>query len=417
MVRLSELRKRWTLSRPQEVKASSVGSLVAYNHVGHPVWTPRNYQALTEQGYRQNVIVYRCVHLIARGAASVPWRLYKKNQELETHPLLTLLHRPSAYQAGNSFIESVLGYLLLAGNSYIEGVVSSRTGHPKELYPLRPDRMKVIPGSSGFPVGFEYSVHGKRNVIPCHPLTGRAKVLHLKLFNPLHDWYGMSPLEAAACSIDQHNAVSTHNLALLQNGGRPSGALIVNKGNRSQGNGVLTPEQREELRQDLRDLMEGERNAGRVMILEGDFAWQEMGLSPKNLDFIEGKNLSAREIAQAFNVPPLLVGIPGESTFANYKEARFHLWEDTILPLLDYLVDELNAWLCPQFDAGLTLSYDIDAIPALAARREAAWAKVSAATFLTLNEKRRAMGYEPLPGGDVLDFQRSQRSPSQGDHE
>jgi HK97 family phage portal protein len=378
----------------REKKASTVGSMIAYNRVGQPVWTPRNYESLSQQGYQKNVIAYRCVNLIARGAASVPWRLYQGKKELSVHPLLELLHRPSTTQGGSSFIESVLGFLLLAGNSYIEAVSGSFGQSPLELYALRPDRMKLIPGASGLPRAYEYSVNGTKTIIPADAVTGKSRILHLKLFNPLHDWYGLSPIEAAACAIDQHNSVASHNLALLQNGGRPSGALLLN----SVKGGTTSQEQLDELRHSLRDMIEGEKNTGRVLLLEGEFVWQEMGLSPKDLDFIEGKNLSAREIAQAFNVPPLLVGIPGDSTFANYKEARFHLWEDTILPLLDYLMDELNLWLCPQFGEGLRLDYNIDAIPALAARREEAWSKIAQADFLTINEKRKAIGYEPIAG-------------------
>jgi HK97 family phage portal protein len=209
----------------------------------------------------------------------------------------------------------------------------------------------------------------------------------------------MSPIEAAAQSIDQHNAVAGHNLALLQNGGRPSGGLILRPAPHS---GRLSEDQRHALRQGLQDLYTGPKNAGQILILEGDYEWREMGLSPKDLDFIEGKNLSAREIAQSYGVPPMLVGVPGDATFANYKEARFHLWEDTIIPLLEFIVAEFNLWLSPAFEEGLTLTYNIDAIPALAPRREAAWSKVAAANFLTLNEKRQAVGYGPLAGGDVI---------------
>lgn len=372
------------------------------NHVGQPIWTPRRYDALTAEGYQKNVIVYRCVNLIARGAASVPWRLYRKEEELLNHPLLDLLHYPSSRQAGSAFIESILAYLLLAGNSYIE-VVRGFENRPAELHPLRPDRITIIPGRNGLPQGYEYAVNGARRVLRSELFNHRSNVLHLKLFHPLNDWYGMSPIEAAACSIDQHNAVSGHNLALLQNGGRPSGALILGRG--QERGYTLNQEQREDLRQDLKSLYEGERNAGRILVLEGDFEWKEMGLSPKDLDFIHGKNLSAREISQAYGVPPMLVGVSGDATFSNYREARFHLWEDTILPLLDYLTDEFNLSLAPQFERDLRLSYDIDKIPALAQRREEAWAKIANAHFLTINEKRRAVGYAPLPDGDTLNPQ------------
>lgn len=374
-------------------KASTVGSMIAYNHVGQAVWTPRHYDRLTEEGYRKNVIVYRAVNLIARGAASVPWRLYRGHEELHQHPLLDLLHSPNPRLGGAAFIESVLNYLLLAGNSYVEAICDAQ-GQPVELYALRPDRMKVVPGNQGFPQAFEYAVDGKKRQIPVDPHLGNAAVLHLKLFHPLNDWYGMSPIEAAASAIDQHNAVAHHNLSLLQNGGRPSGALIMK-------NCVYhSKEQREEFIDDFRRAYQGENQAGKVMVLEGDLGWQEMGLSPRDLDFVEGKSLSAREIAQAFNVPPMLVGIQGDATFANYKEARYHLWEDTILPLLDYVIDEFNHWLVRSFGADLRLTYDIDKIPALAQRREEAWGKISQANFLTINEKRRAVGYAPLPDGD-----------------
>ena len=380
-------------------KTSAVGSLIAYQMVGKPVWTPRRYDALTDEGYRRNVIVYRAVNLIARSAASVPWRLYHDGKELTQHPVLDLIHCPNPKQAGSAFIESVLAYLLLSGNSYIEMISHNQHNTPLELYALRPDRVRVIPGKSGVPEAYDYTVNGQTRTLAVNQATGSSKILHLKFFNPLNDWYGLSPLEAASTAIDQHNMVSSHNLALLQNGGRPSGALIVHpKGNQTP----LTDEQRQALRDDLRALYQGDKNAGRLMVLEGDFEWQEMGLSPKDLDFISGKSLSTREIAQAYGVPPMLVGVPGDATFSNYKEARYHLWEDTILPLLDQFTDELNLWLCARYQPGLRLVYHIDGIQALAARREEAWAKFTAATFLTINEKRHALGYAPLTDGDHL---------------
>lgn len=236
---------------------------------------------------------------------------------------------------------------------------------------------------------YEYTINGRKRVVPVDSLTGKGPIVHIKFFHPLNDWYGMSPLEAALISVDQHNGVSSHNLALLQNGGRPSGAFIV----KTEEGIPLTDTQRETLRSDLRSLYEGAHNAGKVLLLEGDFDWREMGLSPKDLDFVEGKLLSAREIAQAFGVPPMLVGVPGEATFSNYKEARFHLWEDTILPLVDFIVAELNLWLVSQFGDQLCLEYNLDDIPALSSRREALWNRVEAASFLTNAEKRELLGF------------------------
>jgi HK97 family phage portal protein len=218
--------KRGAQEQPALSKASTTSPMVAYHTVGKPVWTPRRYESLSQEGYRKNVIVYRAVNLISRGVASVPWRLYNHEKELSLHPLLTLLHAPGPLQGGASFMEMLASYLLLAGNSYVEAVMLP-SGQVGELHALRPDRMKVIPGKSGLPQAYEYSVNGQSKILHQEGGGALAPVLHLKLFNPLNDWYGMSPLEAASCSIDQHNTVAAHNLALLQNGGRPSGALIV----------------------------------------------------------------------------------------------------------------------------------------------------------------------------------------------
>lgn len=389
---ISWVKKRMNPQKPH--------SQLCYSPRQRPVWSETSYVALSKEGYQKNVIVYRCVSLIARSLSSVPWLLYQGayKQEIMDHPLLTLLNCPSPRQAGSAFIEAVVAYFLLSGNAFIQGVYDD-DGNLCELHPLRPDRTRVIVGDQGEILGYEYRIDQKVKTFLCDKENQNfCPILHLKLFHPLHDWYGLSPVEAAAQAIDQHNAVAGHNLSLLQHGGRPSGALMLRPG----AGQVLTHEQRESLQQDLKSLYEGQTNAGRMMILEGDFEWKEMGLSPKDLDFIEGKNVSAREIAQAFGVPPMLVGVPGDATFANYKEARLHLWEDTILPMLEFLVAEFNLWLTPQYGEDLKLGYDVDEIPALAPKREQAWQKIAQATFLTINEKRQAVGYSPIPDGDRL---------------
>jgi HK97 family phage portal protein len=383
--------------RRMETKASSTASVGAYHALGKPVWTPKNYATLAEEGFSKNVVVYRAVQLIARSLGSVPLLLYQRKgaeeHELDNHPLLHLLRSPSPRQAGSAFMEAVVGYLLLAGNSYVEAVLDHR-GEVIELYPLRPDRMRVIPGETGVPQSYVYSVNGQTKEIPVEPVTGQSCVLHLKNFHPLNDWYGFSPIEATSYAIDQHNTVSAHNMALMQNGGRPSGALIYRRTDNYTEN--VSPEQRELIQNQLKRFYEGPQSAGRILVMEGDFEWREMGLSPKDLDFIEGKNVSAREIAQAFGVPPMLVGVPGDATFANYREARLHLWEDTVLPLLEFIVAEFNLWLSPLFGENLRIGYDLDSIAALGPKREALWNRIQQSDFLTINEKRQAVGYSPL---------------------
>ncbi|MDR2417102.1 MAG: phage portal protein [Holosporales bacterium] len=382
-------------------KKATETSVVAYDTLTPPRWTAPTYKSLANEGFRGNVIAYRCISLISRCVASVALTAKIGEVPIDAkHPLQRLLEAPNERQSRTSFIETLTSHLLLSGNSYVEATYGPEE-MPIALFALRPDRISISTSASGR-VSYIYEVNGKQLTLPStgedYEITkAQALLLHLKFFNPLDDWYGMSPLEAAARSIDQHNAVSGHNLALLQNGGRPSGCLIV-----KSPHGGLTEEQRTVLRTQVRENYEGKANAGKILVLEGDFEWKEMGLSLKDMDFISGKKLSAREIAQAFGVPPMFVGVPGDATFSNYKEARFHLWEDTILPILDLIVAELSGWLAPKFGQDISIGYNPDAIPALAARREAIWTRVAQATFLTCNEQRAALGYPPLPGGDEL---------------
>ena len=156
------------------------------------------------------------------------------------------------------------------------------------------------------------------------------------------------------------------------------------------------------LKGELEANYQGAAHAGRPLLLEGGLDWKPLSLSPKDMDFIQLKAMSAREIALAFGYPAYLLGLPEGATFSNVAEARLHLWEQTILPLADLLRDELANWLLPRFGDDLELDYDRDRISAMAERRRQVWERVARADFLTLNERRAEVGYGPVAGGDAV---------------
>jgi HK97 family phage portal protein len=164
----------------------------------------------------------------------------------------------------------------------------------------------------------------------------------------------------------------------------------------------LTTDQFERLKRELEDAYQGSGNAGRPMVLEGGLDWKSMSYAPADMDFANSRDGAAREIALAFGVPPMLLGIPGDNTFSNYREANLSFWRQTVLPLVGRTASQLTRWLAPRFGENLRLGYDADAIDALALDRESTWDKLNAATFLTLNEKRAAAGYGQVEGGDVV---------------
>ena len=381
-----------------EAKASATGPLIAFSGVGQPTWTPRDYEALAREGYAANAIAYRCVRLISESTALIPWVAHRNGQLLDTHPLLSLLDRPNPMTNGRDLMSCLVGHLQVAGNAYLEAVYVERDGErrPVELHCLRPDRMRVVPGADGWPEAYEYRVSGRT-----HRFNGGpgGEILHLSLFNPINDYYGLSPLEAAARSVDVHNATGGWLKALLENAARPSGALIYEG---STGAPNLSHDQFERLKAELQDHYVGAANAGRPMLLEGGLDWKPMGFSPSDMEFISARHSAARDIALAFGVPPMLLGIPGDNTYSNYQEANRAFTRQTVLPLMDKVVSALDNWLCAGPGKNIKLSYDLNKLPALLPEREALWKRMSNARFLTTNEKRNALGFEPLEGGDRI---------------
>lgn len=370
-----------------EEKQGRAAALVALSLTGRPVWTPRDYERLTREGFARNAVAYRCVRMIAENAASVPWTLFEDERELTEHPLLALLARPNPAESGAALMESWYGHLQTAGNAYLEAATAG--GQIRELYALRPDRMKVVPGASGWPQGFEYTANGQSLRFRSSE-DGFMPVLHMKLFNPLNDHYGMSPAEAAATAIDTHNAGAAWNKALLDNGARPSGALVY-RGPKDSPN--LTDQQFARLKEELQSSYQGADNAGRPLLLEGGLEWQPLSHSPEEMDLSQVRYAAAREIALAFGVPPMLLGIPGDATYNNYREANLAFWRQSVLPLVGKTAQALTGWLAPRFGARLRLSFDTHAVEALTAERDALWDRLTRADFLTTDEKRQAAGY------------------------
>lgn len=366
-------------------ESKSAPSYLAFANLGQPVWTPRDYGALAKEGFKQNPIAYRCVRMVAEAAASVPLRLVDNNGEI--HPLAALLERPNFEQTRTELLEAFLGHLQIAGNAYLEMV--SLDGAPRELCVLRPDNMRIIQGDNSWPIGWEYLQNGKPRRLWRDALSGRSDVLHLKLFNPVDDLYGQSPIEAAATAIDIHNAGGAWNKALIDNAARPSGALVYRGQN---GNERLSDDQFERLKAELMLAHTGAANAGRPLLLEGGLEWSPMSLSPAEMDFVEARRAASRDIALAFGVPPMLLGIPGDNTYSNYKEANNAFWRQTISPLLSKLTNALSAFFSSWSPINAKVIADLDAVPALGAEREALWARLESANFLTLEEKRKMAG-------------------------
>ena len=372
-----------------EVKASATGRVVAWAGAGRVAWSPRDTVSLMKTGFAGNPVGFRSVKLIAEAAAALPLICQDAERRYELHPALALLARPNAAQGRAEFLEALYAQLLLSGNGYIEAV--SPDGEiPEELHVLRSDRMGLVPGPDGWPIAYDYTVGARKHRFDAR---GLSPICHIKLFHPQDDHYGLSPMQAAANALDVHNSASRWTKALLDNAARPSGAIVYRG---ADGAGTMTTDQFERLQSEMETYHQGARNAGRPMLLEGGLDWKPMGFSPQDLEFQKTKDAAAREIALAFGVPPMIMGIPGDATYANYAEANRAFYRLTVLPLAAKVLSSLAHWLAGYSGDPVELRPDLDQVPALSAERDAQWQRVAEAAFLTRAEKRAMLGLPRL---------------------
>lgn len=369
---------------PFERKESrTLPALLQYG-LGQAVWTERDYERLTRNSYQRNVDVFACVSLIAGTAKQIPWMVTNGRDGAalpESHPLVRLLQKPNERDNESSFKEAAIAYLLLSGNSYIERNGGTEKTPPAFLYNHRPDRMQVVKGSIrvGMVGGYEY----KNGAAPVR--FDPWEMLHLRLFNPLDDWYGMTPLEALLYSIDCSNEGKALYKKLLQRG-FPPGAVSV-KGDQ------WTDEQ-------IRDFKRGVQRAtaANEVLVFGDAEWQEMGFAPVDAALFEGWQLNKRDIAAAFRVPPEMIGDTEHKNYSNAREARRGLYTEATIPMLTHLTDGLNTWLAPLY-GNAYIDFDRDAIDALQEDREVAAKRVTVlwtSSLITRNEGRAELGYDAV---------------------
>ncbi len=378
--------RRGRIAVPERKDASP--GFVALHAQGEASWTRRDFPALARAGYMRNPVAHRSVRLVCEAAAGMKWTLRQGEDELHEHPLLDLLATPNQRQPGNAFMEALYGYMLMSGNAYVELVEAGPD--MRELHLLRPDRVSVVADAAGWPVALDYGTgRTKRRV----PLRGEdaTGALHLRMFHPLDDHYGFPPLEAALTALDLHHAAARWNKALLDNSARPSGALVY----APKDGANLTDDQFQRLKSELEEGYTGATRAGRPMLLEGGLDWKAMGLTPKDMDFVEARNAASRDIALACGVPPMMLGIQGDNTYSNYQEANRAFYRLTVLPLVARIAGELSGWLGPVFGEDLRLDFDTDQIEGLAFERNLIWSRVESASFLSEDEKREAVGYAP----------------------
>ena len=363
------------------------------------IWTGRDYHIMAHKGFIENVVVYKCVQTIARCAASIPLKVKINDKDApDDHPIVASFRRANPRQSGQQFRQSLHAYWQLGGDGW-QYRIGADDWSQIEYYAIRPDRVKIISNQAGVPTTFQIGVTQFNRLldVPIDPETLHSDLLQLTHFHPLLEWVGLSPLQPALKSMDVFNAATEWNCDLLQRNAMPGAVLKA-----STGSPNLTKEQIDELEIRLNAFSLGGRRRGSTMIMEGGMDYEAVGLTPQELQYIEGRRDAARDICNAFGVPPMVLGIPGDNTYSNQQEARASLWEDTVIPAVQTEADALTAWWEPIFP-GIQILPDIETIPALHYRRDGLWSRTAQAQgFLEINEQRAMLGFDPVEGGDQI---------------
>ena len=358
--------------------------------------------------YLQNTVAYFCTQLISNLATQPTWELHVNGEQVtsdseskEALAVYRFIKRPNEDQTLRDFIKQYIIHDYLAGESFMyrlpnNNAIKRGNGQVRLIEPntvnCSGSKYTITPVN-----GRNYSVN-KRNE------DNTRDILHRAHWHPTSN-RGTSALTPAWMAISNYNAALRWNNSVLANSARMSLVAVLKSTTMTPGkNSALSNEQMKDLSSDLaRFSKDGGR--GKPFVISGDWDFKELGQNNQDLEFNQGLDTMARNIALAFGVDPVLLSLPGDSTYNNKKEATSALFKLVVLPKLEMLIEDIESWfreLMPNADFKIKLN--MDSIPALEQDRASLWDRQQAAsTILTVNERRELLGYEPIEGGDEVE--------------
>lgn len=339
--------------------------------------------------------VYACVNAIAEEVGNINLRLFQLKDgnpvELDEHVMLDLLFRVNPFQTFFDFIYLHETYMGLAGESFWlleRGKDNPKpTDEVKELWLLRPDLLEVVPDAKNFVKGYLYrSPTGRQISLLPHEVIG------FKQPNPLNIFRGYSPIKAGAISIDVHKFSGLWNRAFFYNSARPDAVLKAKD--------KLTDEQWKRLQAQWESNFGSIGKAHRVAVLEEGTEYQQISVSPKDMDFANLKNITRDEIMAIYRVPKSILGITDDVNRANAEATIFAFSRFVVKPKMQRIVDTLNEFFVPLFGDDLWLDFD-DPVPDDREKTVNEY-NLGHNKWLTINDIREREGLAPIEGGDAI---------------
>ena len=338
--------------------------------------------------------VYSAVRLRAETVTRPPLRVYRTDADGRRvlvepgHPVARLLERVNPWYTRADLWRATEIYLCLWGAAFW-AIERGEDGEP-ELWPLRPDRMAVIPDRRCYVRGFVY--RGAVEQVAYMP----DEIIWLRYFNPLEEMAGLSPLAPARLSADMGHEGLHFNRHLLRNSARPDFLLLTNQ--------EMNDAELEDFYARWEQRYQGPGNAHRPAVASAVRDVKTLGLSHRDIDFIQGLRWSLEEVSRTYGVPKLLLGDFERATYANVQAAERMFWRNTVVPEVKFLEEQLNRALLPKLGyPQLTVEFDLSVIEALQEDENSRVQRETALLdrgVLTINEVRRERNLPEVPWGD-----------------
>lgn len=365
----------------------------------HAVRSPK---AVTEDTALQVSAVWACVKLMAEVVSSLPIKVYQVDGRVRTldeasRLAMLLSHSPNSRQTGMEFMEVVMLNFLMHGNGYAR-IDRNARGEPIALWPLPAQQMKVELLDDGSLV---YVYHEQKNNGLNMAAMAAENVLHIKLFG--NGLVGLSPIAHARADIGLELAAQEFASDYYINAGKPSGVLTMDE--------VLTLDQRATMKTKFKDILEGSQNAHKLLLLEGGMKYQQMQLSPADMEVLEARRFNIESIARFWGVPSILINDNKDTTsWGSGIEQIILGWLSTGLgPLLTKVEQRLTKSLIPIAQRKSTkIFFDIaDLLRADTKSRVEFLTKLVINAIMTVNEAREKLGLPVLdvPAADQLTMQ------------
>lgn len=417
-------------SKPVETKAADLGqpaqdyTKLLYRYLANNsiLYNPSNNEAFIEYGYRSNAMVYSIINYISRSAITVPYQIFEvknktkasqykfaskgtatpqsilKNrvlkakafEEIEDTEIHELLDRPNPTQGYAAFMTSLIAFGKLTGNRYIQGIApltGDNKGKWKELHVLPSQFMEIISG------GYLDLVKGYRMLYNPSEIVEAEKICHIRDFNPSFDTsgmslYGQSPLQAAFRVLETNNEAIDTQKALMVN--QAARGMFVPKNGATYLDEVQMQQLEQKLKQKMRD------NRGGVAITSAELDWINFGLSSGDMELLQMMDATDETLCRIYGLPAGLFGVGKEGTYENQDQWKKQAYQNSIIPELILIRDELNRWLIPAFGENLYLDFDFSAIAELQEDQAQVTTYLKESWWTSPDEKREVQGWGTL---------------------